>query len=395
VSDTDHKDPTGIAIGDSKVLAARSAALVSRGLARVSSSDMARVIEAAKALASCLNALDFLKVLKEKMSELFPSQAWSLLLADTEKEELYFKIAASKELFSEIQGKEADALNRLRVKPGQGIAGSVAEKGEAVVISDVQADSRFVASIDACLPMEVRSIVAAPLKSDGVCVGVIELINCVGPAGYSLSDLSLLTTLADFVAISIRNCERHAQIHALTITDDITDLYNALHLDFMLDTEIYRSRRYQFEFSLVALELEHLYPPHSGSKRFSYRDTVDSYNHLSTVVADYVRSVCRLVDLGFRTADGRFSVLLPQGSVKESRSLASTLHALVFNALRGGFPEVAVCVGVVTYPNDGKTKAELLLSLDEALRVAKNTKRGGVAVARSGVLPWLDGLKDE
>ncbi|HVB86524.1 MAG TPA: GAF domain-containing protein [Candidatus Dormibacteraeota bacterium] len=394
MSDTDQRNATGITVSDSKVLAARSAALVSRGLARLSGSDMARVIAAAKALVSCLNAFDFLKVLKEKMSELFPSQEWSLLLTDTEKRELYFKIAASKELFSEIQGTEADALNRLPVKPGQGIAGSVMEKGEAIVISDVEADSRFVASIDGCLPVEVRSVVAVPLKSDGTCVGVIELINCVEPAGYSSSDLSLLTTLADFVAIAIRNYERHAQIHALTITDNITGLYNALHLDFMLDTEIYRFQRYQFEFSLVALELEHLYPPRSASERFLYRDTIDSYNHLSTVVADYVRSACRLIDLGFRTADGRFIVLLPQRSVEESHSLASTLHALVFNALRGGFPELAVCVGVVTCPNDGKTKAELLLSLDEALRVAKNTKRGGVAVARLGVLPWLDGLKD-
>ena len=70
-------------------------------------------------------------------------------------------------------------------------------------------------------------------------------------------DLALLEALADFAAIAIENARHVQRIHELTITDDCTSLYNARHLNFILDTEIYRSQRYGFEFSLIFIDLDH------------------------------------------------------------------------------------------------------------------------------------------
>ncbi|MFZ0923267.1 MAG: diguanylate cyclase, partial [Candidatus Acidiferrales bacterium] len=57
--------------------------------------------------------------------------------------------------------------------------------------------------------------------------------------------------------------------HELTITDDCTTLYNARHLNFMLDTEIYRSHRYSYEFSIIFIDLDH------------FKSVNDTHGHLT------------------------------------------------------------------------------------------------------------------
>ena len=69
--------------------------------------------------------------------------------------------------------------------------------------------------------------------------------------------MKLLEALSDFAAIALENARHVKRIHELTITDDCTSLYNARHMQFILDTEIYRSQRYNYEFSVVFIDLDH------------------------------------------------------------------------------------------------------------------------------------------
>jgi len=55
--------------------------------------------------------------------------------------------------------------------------------------------------------------------------------------------LKLLEALSDFAAIALENARHVKRIHELTITDDCTTLYNARHMSFILETEIYVSQR--------------------------------------------------------------------------------------------------------------------------------------------------------
>ena len=70
--------------------------------------------------------------------------------------------------------------------------------------------------------METHSIVAVPVRFRDHCLGVIELINCVGAEGFHDRDLALLEALADFAAIALENARHVQRIHELTITDDCT-----------------------------------------------------------------------------------------------------------------------------------------------------------------------------
>src|SRR5216684_1717470 len=204
--------------------------------------------ELGKALTSSLQLDQVLRTIMEKIDEFLRPDTWSLLLLDEAKQELYFELAG---------GKGSQALKDVRIKLGQGIAGWVAQHGETVVVPDTTKDTRFFSKVDEKTKTETQSIVAVPVRFRDTCLGVIELINCMGPDGFDPRDLKLLEALSDFAAIALENARHVKKIHELTITDDCTSLYNARHMGFILETEIYRSQRYNYEFSIVFIDLYH------------------------------------------------------------------------------------------------------------------------------------------
>jgi len=171
--------------------------------------------ELGKALTSSLQLDQVLRTIMEKINEVLRPDTWSLLLMDAPKQELYFQIAT---------GEGAEALKDVRIKVGQGLAGWVAQTGHAVVVADTSRDARFSGKVDERTNVETRSVVAVPVRFRDQCLGVIELINCIGPDGFSDRDLALLEVLADYAAIAIENARHVQRIHELTITDDCTSL---------------------------------------------------------------------------------------------------------------------------------------------------------------------------
>lgn len=332
--------------------------------------------ELGKALTSSLQLDQVLRTIMEKINEVLRPDTWSLLLMDPDKQELYFQIAT---------GQGADALKDVRIKLGQGLAGWVAESGEAVVVPDTSKDSRFFGQVDERTHLATKSIVAVPVRFRDQCLGVIELINCIGPDGFSQRDLALLEALADYAAIAIENARHVQRIHELTITDDCTSLYNARHLNFMLDTEIYRSHRYAFEFSLIFIDLDH------------FKSVNDTHGHLMgskllNEIGTAIKGHCRLIDLAFRYGGDEFVVLLPQTSKDNALGVAHRLHDLIGKTVwlkdTGLNVHLTASVGVASYPSDSRTKAELLHLADEAMYLVKNTTRDNVAAAGSGIVPY-------
>jgi len=331
--------------------------------------------ELGKALTSSLQLDQVLRTIMEKIDEFLRPDNWSLLLLDEAKQELYFELAV---------GKASQALKDVRVKLGQGIAGWVAQHGEVVIVPDTTKDTRFFGKVDEKTKMETRSIVAVPVKFRDNCLGVIELINCVGVEGFDPRDLKLLEALSDFAAIALENARHVKRIHELTIKDDCTSLYNARHMGFILDTEIYRSQRYNYEFSIVFIDLDH------------FKLVNDTHGHLvgSRLLAEMgeaLKTNCRLIDFAFRYGGDEFVILLPQTSKENAINVARRLHKLIRETVwlktEGLDIKITPSVGLAAYPIDSKTKEGLLHLADEAMYLVKNTNRDNVAAANMGILP--------
>jgi len=65
----------------------------------------------------------------------------------------------------------------LRVRPGQGVAGWVAEQGQSVVVRNVRDEPHFFPGIDEQTGFSTSSLLAAPLWSRDRVIGVLEVVN--------------------------------------------------------------------------------------------------------------------------------------------------------------------------------------------------------------------------
>lgn len=332
------------------------------------------VHDMAKSLTSSLQLDQVLNTIMEKVEQLLQPDTWSLLLVDEKTNELYFQIAT---------GEAAAKLKDVRLKMGEGIAGWVAQSGQAEIVPDVGKDPRFNKQVDQMTQMSTHSIVCVPIRTEERVLGVIEIINHIGHRDFDQADLGLLQAMADYAAIALENALHVQRIHELTITDDTTDLYNVRHLNFVLETEIYRSKRYQYEFSLLFIDLDH------------FKQVNDTYGHLVgskllRELATFLRGSLRLIDYAFRYGGDEFVILLPQTD-KESasivaRRLREQLNTTVFIRDEGLNLRVTASIGLATYPGDATTKADMIRMADEAMYHVKNTTRDNIAVANQGLL---------
>lgn len=326
--------------------------------------------ELGKAITSTLDLKEILNIVMEKISDLLQPKNWSLLLIDEEKNELYFEI---------VVGEGADKVKNIRLKIGEGIAGWVAREGEALLVPDVNKDPRFSKKADESSKFTTKSIIAVPLKSRGKCLGVIELINKMfGDGGFKEEDLLVLTTLADYTAIAIENAKFFQKIQELTVTDDLTKLYNSRYLFRFLDYEVERAKRYKTDIAMIFLDLD------------KFKDVNDTYGHLNgskllTEIAKLIAGGLRKLDVACRYGGDEFVIVMPQTSKKQAYNIAEKLrvniHENLFLKEDGLNLRMAASFGVASMPEDAKTASELIQLADKAMYGAKNKSRNAVEMA--------------
>jgi diguanylate cyclase (GGDEF)-like protein len=329
--------------------------------------------DVAKALTSSLDVDSILQTIMEKMAEYFRPDTWSLLMVDEEHNELYFAIAV---------GDAAEALKDVRLKVGEGIAGWVAKNGEQLIVPDVYTDPRFAKRIDEVTQWETRSIICMPLNSKHRVLGVIQLVN-VDMKGFSDQEIFFLHSLCDYAAIAIENSRAVEKIQELTITDDCTGLYNARHLYKTLETEVYRSSRFGYEFSVLFIDLDH------------FKQVNDTHGHLigSKLLAEIgylIKAQLRLIDYAFRYGGDEFVILLPQTGKDQAlyvaKRLRDALRVTNFCKEEGLNLNVRASIGLATYPHDAKSPHDVIRQADEMMYLVKNTSRDNIGIAQRGVM---------
>jgi DNA-binding response OmpR family regulator/putative methionine-R-sulfoxide reductase with GAF domain len=160
----------------------------------------------AKTIISTLEEPEVLRRVVATANHLLDVEAGSLLLLDPETQKLHFAIT--------LQGDEAQISN-MTLNLGQGIAGWVAQSGEALLVPDVRKDPRFYSEVDRITGFESHAILCVPLKARNRILGVFEVINKrSGPESPSFTDEDqrILSTLASWIAIAVENARFYREM---------------------------------------------------------------------------------------------------------------------------------------------------------------------------------------
>jgi sigma-B regulation protein RsbU (phosphoserine phosphatase) len=153
--------------------------------------------EIARELTSILNVDELLKRIAELLSRLIDYQMFSILLLDETGEKLQHRFSLR---FQEnIQLKHDVPL-------GKGVVGYAVQHQQAVLVPDVNKDSRYIR-----LNPETRSELAVPLIYKDKVIGVLDLEHT--RKGFFTDDHKrTVTTLAAQVAIAIENARLYEEI---------------------------------------------------------------------------------------------------------------------------------------------------------------------------------------
>src|SRR2546426_11011479 len=268
--------------------------------------ELAVLNEIGKALTSSLDIGEVMHVILAKVSELLKPSNWSLLLKDHTTSELYFHAAV---------GEGSDRLLGMRLRPGEGIAGWVAQHNQPLLVPNVHADPRFASRFDKASRFHTKSILCVPLTFKERTLGVIELVNGPRDGAFGEEDLKILSTVAEFSAIAIENARNFHKVQELTVLDDHTGLFNSRHMKRQLEQEVMRATRFGHPVSVIFFDLDH------------FKSVNDTHGHQagSQVLHEIGRlllKTLRSTDVPVRYGGDEFVVLMPETSKDQAVAAA-------------------------------------------------------------------------
>jgi two-component system, OmpR family, phosphate regulon sensor histidine kinase PhoR len=102
-------------------------------------------------------------------------------------------------------------LPQIRLKPGQGIGGWVAEHAAPLIVNNAYADQRFFTKVDQDSGFHTNSILCVPLQVESRVIGILEAINKQN-GQFNEDDLRLLQAISGPLAVAIENARLHTDV---------------------------------------------------------------------------------------------------------------------------------------------------------------------------------------
>ena len=185
---------------------------------------------------------------------------------------------------------------------------------------------------------------------------------------FSSGDLELLKAIANEISIGINNMMLLEKTREMSVTDELTRLYNRRHFFETLEVEMNRATRTNHPFSLVMLDLD-------GFKEYN-----DKYGHTNgdavlQTISQMLKSSIRKSDMAFRYGGDEFALILPLADAEKAKKIVQRTRAkwqkapLAQSRIFGG--HVGFSTGIAEYPENAESADGLIFLADAALYQAK------------------------
>ena len=227
------------------------------------------------------------------------------------------------------------------------------------------------------------SALAVPLLRAGQVVGALAVARRAGSAAFDDAGLAAVTALGTHAGTAVANVREHQDAQRLSVTDPLTGAGNFRQLSSKLAREVERAHRFGRPLSVLMLDLDH------------FKQVNDGHGHAfgDAVLREFARrlqSCLREVDVVARYGGEEFAVVLPETGPDGAKAVATRIvSAIRSEAFTSGDQtrRVTVSAGIASYPNNGRTSADVMRAADEALYIAKRAGRDRWELAEGAAIP--------
>ncbi len=189
---------------------------------------------------------------------------------------------------------------------------------------------------------------------------------------------SVLATVLEGAAVALDNAIALRRAEELSVTDDLTQLYNSRYLNLSLRREVKRASRSGRPLSLLFVDLD------------GFKGVNDVHGHSvgSRALVEagrVIRGSARETDVVARFGGDEFALILPdtgsEGAVAVGERVRERIAGHAFLAAESLDIRLSVSVGVATLPDVAASAEELVKAADMAMYRVKGSGKNGVLVA--------------
>jgi len=218
-------------------------------------------------------------------------------------------------------------------------------------------------------------------------VGALMVRSADATRLWEETEVLLLRTVADQVAVAVNHARLFAQVQQQALTDALTGCFNRRSFEMQLEREVRIAMRQRQPLSVVLLDIDH------------FKRVNDTYGHDAgdaalRYVAGMLREELRGVDTAARYGGEEFVVVLPQAGTEGAVVVAERLRERLAGMEVPGVGRITASFGVATYPLHGSGREEMVKAADRALYEAKAGGRNQVRVAESVEQEVTDAMFD-
>ena len=317
-----------------------------------------------------------LALLRAAHDSLDPESIGKLVVTRAEE---WFKAPAcgvfAADLDGQVAGLASKGFGESLSPAALGVARWVLGHGREFASADLRKDSRAVGAAGAVLawPMRCRSQTVAALV-------VMERQAATQMPLLTTATGQALGSILEGPAQALDNALRLRRSESLSVTDDLTQLYNSRYLNQVLRREAKRASRSGRPLSLLFLDLD-------GFKGINDKHGHQAGSRALVEAAAVIRRCARETDVVARFGGDEFAIVLPDtgsdGASAVGDRVRERLSAHPFLKDDGLKIRLTASVGVATLPDVAGSAEELVRAADMAMYQVKDSGKNGVRIAQA------------
>ena len=195
----------------------------------------------------------------------------------------------------------------------------------------------------------------------------------------SRSNLEFFSQSLSKFFLKVQKIEKIVEQNALVNVDDVTGLFNQRKLNHDLDKWIERYYSFGEKFAVLFIDIDH------------FKNVNDGHGHLvgTQILADLgkvLKGVLRKKDHLYRYGGDEFVLIIPGVDKKMACLIGERILKTVKNREfkideMGESFNITVSIGIAFFPDNGKSRHDILALADQMMYLAKSSGRGQVRMA--------------